>query len=102
MEVIVLTKEELEKILERVSLKVRKETQEDFFVHIKELGLSDAPKQEEWIDAKDAMRLLNVKKSKLQSLRDNGEILFSQHGRTIHYSRKSINDFLNRHTKNTF
>lgn len=52
-------------------------------------------KQDEWIDQEEAKKLLGIKsKSKLQQLRDSGEILFSQHGRIIKYSRQSINKFL--------
>lgn len=53
--------------------------------------------QDEWLEPEDAKKLLGVQKSKLQQLRDSGEILFSQHGRKIKYSRKSINAFLLRH-----
>jgi len=37
-------------------------------------------------------------KSKMQQLRDSGELDFSQHGRIIKYSRKSVMDFLERNT----
>lgn len=59
-------------------------------------------KQEEWLSPEDAKQLLGIKsKSKLQQLRDSGEILFSQHGRTIKYSRQSINRFLMKHITKT-
>lgn len=55
-------------------------------------------KQDEWLSADEAKALLGIKsKSKLQQLRDAGEILFSQHGRIIKYSRQSINKFLLKH-----
>lgn len=39
---------------------------------------------EEWLSAEEAKKLLGTKsKSKLQQLRDHGEILFSQHGRIL-------------------
>ena len=59
-------------------------------------------KQDEWLSPEEAKKLLGIKsKSKLQQLRDSGEILFSQHGRIIKYSRQSINRFLMKHvTKN--
>ncbi|HEX8546777.1 MAG TPA: helix-turn-helix domain-containing protein [Cytophagaceae bacterium] len=53
---------------------------------------------QEWISAKDAKKILGIKSTtKLLQLRDSGQIVFSQFGRTILYSRKSLNDFLNRH-----
>lgn len=51
--------------------------------------------QKEWLSTEEAKNLLGFKsKSKLQKLRDNGDIIFSQHGRIIRYSRKSILAFL--------
>lgn len=52
----------------------------------------------EWISAEEVKKLLGFKsKSKMQQLRDNGEIIFTQHGRIIKYSRKSCMEFLERH-----
>ena len=51
--------------------------------------------EKEWLSADEAKNLLGLRsKSKLQQLRDNGDIIFSQHGRIIRYSRKSIIDFI--------
>jgi hypothetical protein len=59
-------------------------------------------KQEEWLSPEETKKLLGIKsKSKLQQLRDTGEILFSQHGRIIKYSRQSINKFLLKHITKT-
>lgn len=56
---------------------------------------------DEWLSTTEAKKLLGVKsKSKMQKLRDNGEITFSQHGRIIKYSRKSIMGLLDRHVVN--
>ena len=53
------------------------------------------PKPKEWLNTDEARELLGFKsKSKLQQLRDYGEIVFSQHGRIIRYSRSSIISFL--------
>jgi hypothetical protein len=62
----------------------------------------ESPKEtEEWLSTEDAKKLLGIKsKSKLQQLRDHGDILFSQHGRILKYSRKSILDFLKRNIIN--
>lgn len=51
----------------------------------------------EWLSTSEVKELLGFKsKSKMQQLRDSGDILFSQHGRTIKYSQKSIVEFLER------
>ena len=53
------------------------------------------PQQKEWISPDEAKKILGFRsKSKLQQLRDYGEIVFSQHGRVIRYSRSSIISFL--------
>lgn len=57
----------------------------------------------EWIDGEEAMKLLNCKKTKLQSLRNNGEIEYSQPSRKIVvYYRPSIISYLEKHLKETF
>ncbi len=60
--------------------------------------------QERWIPGAEAMRLLNVKsKTTLQTLRDEGKIRFSQpHKKIIMYDRLSIDQYLDKHAKNTF
>jgi hypothetical protein len=56
------------------------------------------PTQKEWLSAEEAKELLgNISKSKLQKLRDYGEIVISQHERMIRYSRSSILLFLEKH-----
>lgn len=65
--------------------------------------IKDAAKEmkaeSEWLSTDEAKKLLGFKsKSKLQQLRDAGEIIFSQNGRIIKYSRKSILGFLERNT----
>lgn len=53
------------------------------------------PQPKEWLSPSEAKELLGFRsKSKLQQLRDYGEIVFSQHGRVIRYSRSSIISFL--------
>lgn len=52
-------------------------------------------KETDWIDTEEAKRLLNVKsKTKMQQLRDSGELVFSKYGRKIQYSKKSILNIL--------
>lgn len=57
-----------------------------------------------WIDAEEAMHLLNIKsKTSLQNLRDEGKIRFSQpQKKIILYDRDSINSYLENNAKNTF
>ena len=57
-----------------------------------------------WINQEEAMRLLNVKSpTTMQEYRNNGEIRFTQpRKRVILYDRESINEFLEKHAKNTF
>lgn len=57
-----------------------------------------------WIDSSEAMSLLNItSKSTLQKFRDEGRIRFSQpEKRIILYDRDSINEFLEKHAKDTF
>lgn len=57
-----------------------------------------------WIAEPEAMKLLNVKsKTTLQKLRDEGKIRFSQpQKKIILYDRDSIQDYLNKHARNTF
>ena len=55
--------------------------------------------EKEWLSTEEAKNLLGFRsKSKMQQLRDNGDIVFSQHGRIIKYSRKSIMEFLDTNT----
>lgn len=57
-----------------------------------------------WISPEDTMKLLNITSaSTLQKLRDEGAIRFSQPmKRVILYDRDSINDYLEKHAKDTF
>lgn len=60
---------------------------------------SEMKTEKEWLSTEEAKSLLGFRsKSKMQQLRDNGDIVFSQHGRTIKYSRKSILEFLEKNT----
>jgi len=49
----------------------------------------------EWVKPEEAKSLLGfTSNSKMQQLRDSGQIEFSQHNRSVKYSRKSIMKFL--------
>jgi len=61
-------------------------------------------RQQKWIDGSEVMKILNIKAlSTLQSMRDEGKIRFSQPSKKIIlYDRNSINEYLEKHAKNTF
>ena len=57
-------------------------------------------RENEWLSELEAKEILGVKsKSKLQELRDNLSIEFSQFGKIIRYSRSSILEFLEKNRK---
>ncbi|MCR9171905.1 MAG: helix-turn-helix domain-containing protein [bacterium] len=82
MEIIVFEKESFHKMLEELAIR-NFQTAKKFF------------EKEEWIGAEEAKKILGVKsKGKLQQMRDNFQIEFSQFGKIIRYSRTSIYKFL--------
>lgn len=60
--------------------------------------------KERYIPAEEAMRLLNVKsKTTMQTLRDTGQIKYSQpQKKIILYDRLSIEAYLEKNARNTF
>lgn len=88
MEVICLEEEAFFELIDRVVERLSGVSQE-------------APK---WVNQDEAMRLLNIKSpTTLQEYRNNGEIRFTQpRKRVILYDRGSINEFLEKHAKDTF
>ncbi|MBE9602642.1 helix-turn-helix domain-containing protein [Pedobacter sp. MC2016-24] len=61
------------------------------------------PKEEKWINQDDALELLDISKSTLQRLRDNGKISFSKtSSKKIMYDKKSLLDYLDKNTRKTF
>lgn len=56
--------------------------------------------QDKWILPEQAMQLLGVKSTKLQELRDNMEIVFTQPSKkVILYDVDSIHEYLNKHIR---
>jgi hypothetical protein len=54
----------------------------------------------DWIDDKEAKELLAIKsKTKMQQLRNSGEVVFTKYGKKIKYSKKSILALLNRNAR---
>jgi excisionase family DNA binding protein len=87
MEVIVIESQAFYTLIEEVKKEILKTTPKTI----------QEPK--DWLSAKEAKELLGVKsKSKMQQLRDQGEIVFCKHGRIIRYHRESIVEFLERNT----
>lgn len=63
-----------------------------------------AVREDKWISGSEAMQKLRIQsKTTLQKLRDEGQIRFSQpEKKIILYDTDSINEYLNRSSKNTF
>ncbi|HVW96117.1 MAG TPA: helix-turn-helix domain-containing protein [Mucilaginibacter sp.] len=56
--------------------------------------------EDKWILPEAAMEMLGVKKTKLQDLRNTGEVIFSQPSKkVILYDADSIREYLDRHTR---
>ncbi|MBD3636318.1 MAG: helix-turn-helix domain-containing protein [Crocinitomicaceae bacterium] len=82
MEIIVFEKESFYRLIDELTVRIIKNTEKHF-------------KQAEWISEPEAKKLLGVKsRSKMQQLRDEIKIEFSQFGKIIRYSRSSIMKFL--------
>jgi hypothetical protein len=60
--------------------------------------------QDKWISSEEAMKMLRISsKTTLQKMRDEGRIRFSQpEKKIILYDVDSINEYLNKHAKETF
>ncbi len=82
MEIIVFEKESFYKLIDELTIRIIRKSEKHF-------------NKEEWVDESEAKSLLGIKsKSKLQQLRDDIKIEFSQFGKIIRYSRSSILRFL--------
>tara|TARA_R110002126_G_scaffold30602_1_gene99796 strand:+ start:59524 stop:59796 length:273 start_codon:yes stop_codon:yes gene_type:complete len=70
----------------------------DYLKKAEELYYKYRP-QLKWVSVKMAMETLGIKsKTTLQKLRDNDEIVYSKHSKTIMYDINSIDDFLERNS----
>ncbi|MCC6754001.1 MAG: helix-turn-helix domain-containing protein [Saprospiraceae bacterium] len=89
MEVICLQDEAFYKLIETV---------------VKRIKQTEGIKEDKWVSGERVMEMLNIKaKSTLQKLRDEGKIRFSQPERKIIlYDINSINEYLEKHSKETF
>lgn len=87
MEVIVLDSEAYKQL--------KKEILNEFENSLQKFLNSDNQLQNDWISLTEAQKLLPLKsKTSWQKLRDDGAIKFSQVGRKILYSRRSILKYL--------
>ena len=88
MEVIVIDSKAFEELKKEFKIIVKSALKE-MLESLNGTGVSD------WIPEKEAQKLLHFRsKSSWQKMRDQGIIVFSQTGRKILYSRKSILAFL--------
>lgn len=71
---------------------------------VQRLSEKKSIKPEKWVTTDEAMRLLNIKaKSTLQIMRDEGKIRFTHpQKKIILYDRDSINEYLEKHARETF
>lgn len=54
--------------------------------------------QQDWVDVPTAMKLLNIRRTKLQQMKNNGEIHFMQNKKKLLFSRKSIEAYMLKHS----
>lgn len=90
MEVIVFQKEAYERLMEELFLRF----------HEALLRANKAAKalDKEWLSTQEALDFLGFKsRTKLLGLRDQGLITYSQYGRAVKYSKKSIIDYVEKH-----
>lgn len=75
-----------------------KKFKEDLFIELRQIlgkqNKQDTAKQREWLRTKEVCRMIGVSLSKLQYMRDNGEIKFTRIGGTIFYNADEINKLL--------
>jgi len=90
MEVIVLDSKAFEELKSQIKGFVRQALMEI-------MAEKKASEHSDWLSIDDAKKLLHFKsKTSWQKLRDNGTIQFTQFGRKIMYSRKSITAYINK------
>lgn len=86
MSVHILTIEDLQKF------------KQELFTELKQTfnnqGKQTSNKQKEWLRTKEVCSMMGISLSKLQYMRDNGEIKFTRIGGTIFYSVEEINKLL--------
>ena len=95
MEVIIIDSKAFKKLKEDLF-----EEFKQVFIEAKKETLAQLAMESDWISTEEAKKLLGIKsKSKMQQLRDYGEIVFTKPGKIILYSKKSIITYLNKHQR---
>lgn len=84
MQLEILQKKDLNDIKSSIIQEVR-----TLFTHLIQEGV-----KKEWLTEQEAMKLLDVSKSTIQTYRRRGEIAFSQNGSKIYYRYEDLNKFL--------
>lgn len=76
------------------------EEQFNFFQkRLNEMGVtSSADPLDDWVSVAQAMKLLNVKRTKLQELKNEGKVHFWQDKKNLQFSRKSIAEYKRKHS----
>ncbi|MCC7533827.1 MAG: helix-turn-helix domain-containing protein [Bacteroidia bacterium] len=71
---------------------------EEFFMEFRQVvgrqQKTEPLKQREWLRTKEVCKMLGISLSKLQYMRDNGDIKFTRIGGTLFYSLEEINKLL--------
>ena len=95
MEVIIIDSKAFQKLKEDLF-----EEFKQVLIEAKKETLAQLAIESDWIPTDEAKKLLGIKsKSKMQQLRDYGEIVFTKPGKIILYSKKSIITYLNKHQR---
>ena len=71
---------------------------------IDRIGVPNLNKEDKWVSGEEAMKKLRItSKTTLQKMRDEGKIRFSQpEKKIILYDTESINQYLDKNSKNIF
>lgn len=89
MEVIVIDSEAYKALLNEMREVIRSELK-----ILREKGF----REDEWISLEEARKLLGIGRTKFFQIKSEGKIVFSQYGRKVKVSRKSIEAYIKRHS----
>lgn len=95
MKVILKEGDEAKNFFEELVNRVADSVVVKFEKRLKEIENSSEKGNEKWVSTNEAKQLLGIKSNKkMQALRDQNLIKFSQHGRIIRYHKPSLYEFL--------
>ena len=89
MEVIVIDSKAYNSLLNEMREMIKSE-----FKILREKGIQE----DDWISPDETRKLLGIGRTKYFELKNEGAITFSQHGRKVRVSRKSIEEFLKKNS----